>query len=361
MAIHIKGFEIEAFRGVRNAKFADCDHVNLLVGNNNSGKTSVLEALFCSHRDFAPSSLLECLWCRGSFYRSNLISGVEWIFPHYHEESSNIELNIHRNQINKDIMLGIQEHVIDKYSINFSNISRIKQDDEKYELKYTKFPTILGAMNKTIENGFALFINKNGLYQKIEYWENSSIPKNYPEKNYPVIVMTPYGHRESSFASFYSEVLLYGLKDRFIKLIKLFDEYIEDVQIITSKDEISDVYIKHRETGLAPLSIFGDGLRRIFCIATLLTQCKDGIFLIDEVDAAIHYAAMKDSFIWLAKGAQDLNVQLFVTTHSLEAVDALIDSTDQLALYRLEQGGAVRRLAHDELRRFREEHGMEVR
>ena len=362
MAIHIKGFEIEAFRGLRNVKFIDCDHVNLIVGNNNSGKTSVLEALFCCHRDFAPSSLLESLLCRGSFFRTSFISGVEWLFPHHQEQCSNIILKIHKKLENQQYsLLQIQEEQIEKYSIQFRDISRMNQNIERDKEENTHQTTLLRGSYNPIENGFRLSVNKNDSIKEIEYWEKSTIVKKNYKNDYPAVIMTPYGHRESSFASFYTQIIMYNLKENFLKLLKCFDEGIEDVQILTLPNEISDVYIQHSEVGLAPLTVFGDGLRRIFCIATVLTQCKNGILLIDEVDAAIHYSAMKDSFDWLVKGAQALNVQLFLTTHSLEAVDALIDATKKIVLYRLEHGSAVCRLAHDQLRRFREEYGMEVR
>src|SRR5436309_10614993 len=46
---HIDDFHIQGFRGLRDLKIANLGQINLFVGNNNSGKTSVLEAasLFC--------------------------------------------------------------------------------------------------------------------------------------------------------------------------------------------------------------------------------------------------------------------------------------------------------------------------
>ena len=45
MAIHFQSFEIDAFRGIRNFNIPSLNHVNILVGDNNAGKTSVMEMI----------------------------------------------------------------------------------------------------------------------------------------------------------------------------------------------------------------------------------------------------------------------------------------------------------------------------
>lgn len=45
MAVHVEQFFIEAFRGIRAFEAPSLNHVNLIVGDNNCGKTSLLEAL----------------------------------------------------------------------------------------------------------------------------------------------------------------------------------------------------------------------------------------------------------------------------------------------------------------------------
>ena len=37
--------EIKSYRGLRNIKLTDLERINVLIGENNSGKTSVLEAI----------------------------------------------------------------------------------------------------------------------------------------------------------------------------------------------------------------------------------------------------------------------------------------------------------------------------
>lgn len=45
MAKHIRQIDIEAYRGIHDLKLRNLNSINILTGNNNSGKTSVLELL----------------------------------------------------------------------------------------------------------------------------------------------------------------------------------------------------------------------------------------------------------------------------------------------------------------------------
>ncbi len=45
MAIYIQDYQIVRFRGIRDLTVHGLNHLNLIVGDNNCGKTSVLESL----------------------------------------------------------------------------------------------------------------------------------------------------------------------------------------------------------------------------------------------------------------------------------------------------------------------------
>ncbi len=84
---HIDDFTIHRFRGMREAKLEALGQINLLVGGNNSGKTSVLEAisLFCDPLNRRNWSNVASARETGSL-RSNLSISLNdrllWLFPH---------------------------------------------------------------------------------------------------------------------------------------------------------------------------------------------------------------------------------------------------------------------------------------
>jgi len=74
---------IRRFRGLQDLTLNDLGRVNLLVGPNNTGKTSVLEAIaiFCQPLDLRV--WLQATWRREVPYTGeSFFLSVEWMFPH---------------------------------------------------------------------------------------------------------------------------------------------------------------------------------------------------------------------------------------------------------------------------------------
>ena len=65
-------------------------------------------------------------------------------------------------------------------------------------------------------------------------------------------------------------------------------------------------------------------------ITSVIVYCKNGIILIDEIDNAIHVSAFEEVFRWFVETCLKYNVQAFVTTHSAEAIDAMLKVSHEM-------------------------------
>ena len=159
-----------------------------------------------------------------------------------------------------------------------------------------------------------------------------------------------------------------------IELLAEIDPRITGLEVLAPPSEAHRgvepiLYIRDAHAGLLPLDAFGDGIRRILVIAFAITFARNGVLLIDELETAIHFSALGRAFHWIVRACASNNVQLFTTTHSLEAIDALLAADDapkreDIVGYRLDASGQVvttRRYGEDLLRRLRTERGLEVR
>ena len=64
-------------------------------------------------------------------------------------------------------------------------------------------------------------------------------------------------------------------------------------------------------------------------MANAILSCKSGVVLIDEFETALHTSSMSKVFKFVIAVSKEFNVQLFLTTHSLEAVDKLLNCSDE--------------------------------
>lgn len=72
-----------------------------------------------------------------------------------------------------------------------------------------------------------------------------------------------------------------------------------------------------------PLGSYGDGMRRLLALSLSLINTQHGVLLLDEVDTGLHYSVMGDMWLTVVRAATLANVQVFATTHSLDCVRGL--------------------------------------
>lgn len=158
-----------------------------------------------------------------------------------------------------------------------------------------------------------------------------------------------------------------------MKALQLFEAEIEDMMIF--KSDISNrpvEYLKHRRLGNMPLSTFGDGIKKVLVLSNAIAKAAGGILLIDEIETAIHKKYYDDIFRFIVKACKAFDVQVFITTHSLEAIDGLLatqdyeeqkeeDSISVVTLKRENNNTYSRVLSGREVAQNREAFGFEVR
>lgn len=381
--MNLENVTIHQFRGLRDLELKDLGRINLLVGINNSGKTSVLEALsvYCHPLDIK-------VWLSTAnqreqdigVYRIRLLDAIKWLFTH--NSASIVEPDKPIILISSTGLFSVKKLIAsyeEMEQIWLSEESNIRNLSNEEEIENEDTPRVKKGIKLKIEvfadDGYQLsllgeppaFITDFLLWEDERFYRLSG----KREPSLKTSVVTPSSHRsEVGQFRLLSEATFQNFKADVIKLLKQIDNNISDIEILLPPESISsrfNIYIQHEKLGLAPVSTFGDGIRRLLHIALKLASVKGGILLIDELESTIHTEALQNSFQWLVKWCTEMDVQLFATTHSLEAVDALLEVTESdsdLVLYRLEpKEGKTKVVRHDghRLRRLREELGQEVR
>ena len=393
--------DIGAFRGLHSLSLDECGPVNLLVGGNNCGKTSVLEALMllCSPfdlRQWEATVDLRTTWpfkdlhFRGSGL--SRIEGLTWLFPHQGDEIGLIELaggpKIGSLSASAERIVGIppKRTIATDDELIEGFVSLRRRVLASFRLRAKEQP----ASDEEEETGLCLEVTLQGEPGQLPSFPN--LPRGYrmmlwdsgrgfrgrTPKSVPrvqVAYASPISHRSDGYlASRVGMLLRVGKKHRAIELLQKLDPHIMNLEISTPTDFDSGsvlprgsypptLFVDYEGTGLVPIHTMGDGLRRALHLAMVLTEVEPGgVVLIDEIEAGMHASVLSGVFDWIVKTCCDSDIQLFATTHSLEAVDAMLAGTakQDLVLYRIREGRA-RRLDGELLRTSRMELGQEVR
>jgi len=88
---------------------------------------------------------------------------------------------------------------------------------------------------------------------------------------------------------------------------------------------------------LIPLPALGEGMMRIARLALLLFSGGE-VVLVDEIENGLHHSILPRLWRFIEHAAQQLDLQVFATTHSFECVQAAQQSldADHFGLHRLE-------------------------
>jgi len=140
---------------------------------------------------------------------------------------------------------------------------------------------------------------------------------------------------QSSFTSPYrynidllSKAYSYAVKEKYDNVIidfihKNIDPSIEKITLI--EDNRFLVTSNKLDTAI-DITKYGEGMQRVFEIALLLGYNKDGILCVDEIDCALHKTLLVNFARFIQQLADKFNVQVFLSTHSKECIDAFIEA-----------------------------------
>jgi hypothetical protein len=383
---HIENLTIHQFRGLRELSLQNLGQINLLVGVNNSGKTSVLEAISTYCRPLDPLEWLNTARRREiKSSRQPMLDTLKWLFPQ-NDGVGEVDFYQGETYVCGDGTFPVRESraIYQEFEGAWEsgeneeehNENDNASEDELYIEEISLEATRRGADLELKASSYKLQKNlfehepNQEFSERFQLWETERFISRRAKTNIalPVDTVTPVSHRiESLQVGLLSEATLHRFKSEVIELLQVMDLGIIDLEILSRRGIRATLYIDHKELGLAPLSAFGDGIRRLLFIAVTLAKVRGGVLLIDEIETAIHTEALQGSFCWLVQWCREMNVQLFATTHSLEAVDTLLGATEpkaDLVVYRLEPKESqikALRIDWNRLRRLREELGQEVR
>lgn len=295
---------IEKYKSFKKFQLKNLNKINIIAGFNNSGKTSLLEAIYLLTQQNDISSFFNLIKSKN---KSSDLSPLllNKIFTK----------NMYISGIYNNVGVGV------KYE-KFEAIDIDKKDD--YISSYKVTSSIDGEDFTTTIHTFVheqMIRNSNSVLKlcpaSIEspyFYSLDNLVKNYT-KSIETKCQRP---NSTEFVTAISLV---------VDFVSKIDDSITDIRF-TDEGELKRFIVESEKNKFSNFDIttYGEGLQRVFYIALSFAAAKNGVILIDEFETAIHYSLLVEFTAFVQQLAENFNVQIFLTTHSNECISAFVNN-----------------------------------
>lgn len=327
--VKLPSLHVRNFRMLEDFTLEKLGRVNLLVGGNNSGKSTVLEAV--------------------RVYAGNGESGLLARIAHSHDETK-----LEGVKPFEDFFSGRSFPEDSLKTIYIGN------EDSFLELQHgylTQEELVIERSNgQKVTTQVAVFITKDEaiheakkLYEAIRIMKNGVVVEGVSLDLSPSSRMFDMSDREkfpNTACSFVPTSFVYpddlarewdkiGLSD-FVpwvrKAVRFIAPTFENIQFVkdsrfsgAQQNEMSERIgvVKTSDCSKPfPLNSMGDGVVRVLQLALKIYSAQGGFLLIDEFENGLHYSIQEKVWEMVFSLAEELDIQVFATTHSRDCISS---------------------------------------
>lgn len=321
----LESLRLEKFRGFRDLIIPKMGRVNLFVGKNSIGKSSLLEGLWLYFNKADPRSIYDVL--------VNRDEAISFSVKRWDEFEVRFPI--------KDIFYGRT------LPSTGSDMIRIGPDPSAGQIwiEFSWDNDGQGSKSDFTQKALDLGIEpvtEGGATPILVVYDGGKKTYRLPLDQDPLTVMRRWGLREASekvafgcqlipssglsaqkSTRFWDRVALSDLEADALQAVKIIDPEIERVATTGSPESPRERFFIIKKKGISepiPLKSLGDGISRILNLSLAISVCKNGALMIDEIENGIHYSIQPKLWETLFALAERLNVQIFATTHSFDCI-----------------------------------------
>ncbi|MGL5272633.1 MAG: AAA family ATPase [Phocaeicola sp.] len=302
-----KELTINNFRGFDYIKVENLGQVNLFLGKNCSGKSSLLEAIFLLTGLGNPQSVKKITAVRCD--KEGELFNLKYLF-----HKANID-----NLVVLHATLSDGEERNLKLLPYFGSGSREEGFVREHDIHHLKGVDLKGTYSKAGSDSVVRLgrLAVAGKERKLTNFYLTDDDEEDRREDFALYVTLNKDERRLLKA--YAILVMRNKKKELLASLKLFDERITEIEALRD-----GIYLRMEGMEeLLPLNMTGDGLRRFFKLALGINAFNSRIIVIDEIDNGLHYSAYKLLWKSILALCHQKKLQLFITTHSLEAIISL--------------------------------------
>jgi len=306
----IKKLVIDNYKLFEHIELNDLARVNIFTGDNNSGKSTILEAILFAFVDLG--SLARGLRkFSGIVYRPELneISRLfyndaknKFLVKAMYDNNKVLELLFEKNYeptLGQLLVLNDQRSPQNAVNFNNANWQPYCRYVSTWDSKVYTWEHVIDMGTTQIRSNTRPSVLPNIIFIKC----NQLLQSYYPEFN---------------------ELIKQNKKPELLELVQKFDARITSLE--TNGFEFLIGYDDGKP--MKPLRYLGDGINNIVCIASVIMLAENSICLIDEIEVGVYYKKFPELIKCIDELCNKYNVQLFITTHSSDVITYVNNFTD---------------------------------
>jgi energy-coupling factor transporter ATP-binding protein EcfA2 len=343
MGVKLAGLTVSGFRALSHVEIADFADVNLFVGKNSTGKTTLLEAIrVLLSKDIRPRlySLLDerdeyNFRAATSGRRSGAVDGPELsyesLFSGRPELSNGSVFSISGTNDGPDLtirFMWLHELRGDDASVRFTPSDGPEFDPEAlagFEIQRSGIRALLPL------NRLGRLIARRALRDEDE----------------SVVFLPSEGLSIQEVGRIWDGIALTDDEDHVVRALQIISPTLEKLVMVESPERRGErmLMAKIGEFNTpVPFKSLGEGAYHLLSVVLALIKSRGSTLLIDEVASGIHYSVQPKLWSMIFDQAANFDVQVFATTHSWDCVSALSKAGSErllqsASLFRLEKHG----------------------
>jgi stage V sporulation protein SpoVS len=335
----LSSFGVRGFRALKELRIPALARVNLFVGRNNAGKTSLLEAIHLYAGGATSSSLRQLLVSRDEV--ANARDGVR---PDAESLDGALKRLFHADgqAVETCVALGPLNDAARTITIRrgWAAVDGV-EDGRVARFSPVHVPESLAEQERALEVQLG---NKTRTIPDSRLFGRFSIGEAL-QFLYPALTVPANGLSTDDIGYAWDRIALTDEEDIVTGALRIMAPEVERISLVGDVDGPNDRRVMVRVRGQAgplPLRTMGDGMNRLLGITLALAVVSGGILLVDEIENGIHYSVQTDVWRTILRAAESLNVQVFATTHSWDCIRAFAAATNEMEgtagiLYRLDR------------------------
>ena len=323
----LETLRLDGFRSFDNYELSALARVNLLVGRNNCGKTSILDAIELLAAKGDPFVLLRSLERRGEASRA---PDSEGRMPLWRANSAHL---FYGHDFSSPARVRLEGHPgYGSISLRVRPLTPGETNGKADPALFEETEVMASSLGLEIAGDApreisVLRVGADGslLFPRFRTGPGHS---DASAETQPTQFLTARSLNPQVMRTMWDMVQIEGRESEVVSAVRLLVSDLESIHFLASDPSRSrvrgtGVLVGLRGARRAPLGSQGDGMRRLLALSLALVNSAGGFLLIDGIDTGLHWTVMRNMWRFVIEAAQQSSVQVFATTHSLDCVRGL--------------------------------------